>query len=209
MNLPQTQVHGSRQYVTRREPMKPTTTTIKKKYHMYSDRVSYTTSSRGQTSTKETLAVEAPSVGGGWGIKWCGLIEIVADAYFSHGPDNSEKSYVDKTFFRLYALGIPAIRERVIYSRDNGVNIARGRIDLEIQKKFLLEFKIVEPSPNQIRKDSKQLHRYLVTYFEFHAPIEKAALVYLFGGEVSVIEVSLQTDNNVRFAPYDRKGNGV
>ena len=115
MNMPQTQVHGSRQYVTRREPMKSTTTTIKKKYHMHSDRVSYTTSSRGQTSTKETLAVEAPSVGGGWGIEWCGLIEIVADAYFSHGPDNSEKSYVDKTFYKLYDLGIPAIRERAMY----------------------------------------------------------------------------------------------
>ena len=106
----------------------------------------------------------------------------------------------------LYAEGIAAIRERTIYSTIAGVSICRGRIDLEIDNKFLLEFKIVEPSQNQISKDRKQLIRYLVTYFEYHAvPIQKAALVYLFGGEVRVIEVSLQADKNMRFSPYGRE----
>ena len=110
----------------------------------------------------------------------------------------------------LYAEGIAAVRERTIYSTIDGVSICRGRIDLEIASKFLLEFKIVEPSPNQICKDRKQLIRYLATYFEYHAaPIQKAALVYLFGGEIRVIEVTLQTDKNIRFSPYGRNGNDV
>ena len=200
-----TQSHQPMHAATTREPLKPTTTTIKRKCDM-SGRVSYSISSQGQTNNKDTLgAVEklpvAGLVGGGWTLDWCRLIEIVAASYFDHGPNNSEKSYVDKTFYRLYDLDIPAIRERVIYSTENGVNIARGRIDLEVWKKYLLEYKIVEPSPNQIRKDSKQLYRYLITYHEFNAPIEKAALIYLFGGEVRVVEVSLQTDKN-RFTPY-------
>jgi hypothetical protein len=35
--------------------------------------------------------------------------------------------------------------------------------------------------------------------------IQKAALVYLFGGEVRFIEVSLEKDRNVRFQSYGRE----
>ena len=190
------------------QPMKSNTTTVKRKCDM-SGRVSYSISSQGRVKNKDTLgAVEKLSVaglvgGGKWGIEWCRLIEIVAQSYYDHGPNNSEKSYVDKVFYSLYAEGIASIRERTIYSTIGGVSICRGRVDLEIDNRFLLEFKVVEPSANQISKDRKQLIRYLVTYFEYHtAPMEKAALVYLFGGEVRVIEVSLETDKNVRYSPY-------
>ena len=88
-----------------REPMKPIMTTIKKRHHMSADgsmgRASYSTTSLGVTTIKETLGVvpesSSDSISGGWGIEWCQLIEIVACAYWEHGPNNSEKSYVDKT----------------------------------------------------------------------------------------------------------------
>ena len=71
---------------------------------------------------------------------------------------------------------------------------------------FILELKITEPSPNNIQKDSKQLMRYLRTYRDMQkTEIQKAALVYLFGGEVRFIEVSLEKDRNVRFQSYGRE----
>ena len=212
-------LHRSRLPVTTR-PLKPITTTIKQKHHTGSDRVSYTTSSMGQTTTSDELAIKkfpvetlgggqkvpAGLVGGGWGLEWCSLVEIVAAAYFENGLDCSENSYRDKIFYKLYNLGIPALKERTIYSTIDGVSICRGRIDLEICSKYLLELKIIEPSQNNIQKDSKQLKRYLRTYFEMQStPIQKAALVYLFGGEVRFIEVSLESEKKVRFQPYGRE----
>jgi len=194
-----------------REPIKPTSTTIKRRHHMRadgsSDRFEYTTTSMGKTNTQDTLGkVDAPAmnghVGGGWGLEWCRLLEIVAISYWEHGPDNSEKSYVDKVFFNLYAEGIASIRERTIYSTVDGVSICRGRVDLEVAGRYLLEFKITEPSATNIRKDTRQLMRYLVTYDESHFAMQKAALVYLFGGEVRFIEVALPTDK--RYKPYGK-----
>ena len=205
-----THAHGSRLPVTTRQPLKPVTTTVKQKYHIGSGRVSYTTSSMGHTTSCDTLGavgkIPAGLVGGGSGLAWSYLIQIVAAGYFQNGPDASENSYRDMIFYKLYNLGIPAIRERTIYSTIDGVSICRGRIDLEISSRFLLELKITEPSPNNIQKDSRQLKRYLRTYLEMQKnPIQKAALVYLFGGEVRFIEVSLESDKNVRFQPYGRE----
>ena len=83
-----------------REPLKPIMTTIKRKHHIRadgsSDRFSYTTSSMGQTSTKDTLGKVGASgvcmhcsTGGTWGLEWCRLLEIVAISYWQHGPENS------------------------------------------------------------------------------------------------------------------------
>ena len=201
--------HGSRLPVNTRQPMKPVTTTVKQKNHIGSGRVSYTTSSMGHTTSCDTLGavgkIPAGLVGGGSGLAWSYLVEIVAAAYFENGLDCSENSYRDMIFYKLYNLGIPAIRERTIYSTIDGVSICRGRVDLEICSRYLLELKIIEPSPNNIQKDSKQLKRYLRTYQEMQStPIQKAALVYLFGGEVRFIEVSLESEKNVRFQPYGR-----
>jgi len=212
--------HRSSLPAKQRQPLKPVTTTIKQKHHIGSHRVSYTTSSMGQTTTSDELAIKkfpvetlgegrkvpAGLVGGGWGLEWCSLVEIVAAAYFENGLDCSENSYRDKIFYNLYNLGIPAIRERTIYSTIDGVSICRGRVDLEIGSSFILELKIIEPSPNNIQQDSKQLMRYLRTYRDMQkTEIQKAALVYLFGGEVRFIEVSLETEKKVRFEPYGRK----
>jgi hypothetical protein len=128
---------------------------------------------------------------GGFTLTWCSLIDTCCDAYFAHGPDCSEKSYVDKIFYKLYELGVPAIRERPLFATENGVSISRGRVDLEIASKFLLEFKIIEPSPNNVKKDRRQLLRYLNTYHEMGRPMQRAALVYFYSGEVRIINVSL------------------
>ena len=128
---------------------------------------------------------------GGFTLTWCSLIDTCCDGYFSHGPDCSEKSYVDKIFYKLYELGVPCIRERPLWSMENGVSISRGRSDLEIASKFLLEFKVIEPSQSNVKKDRRQLLRYLKTYHEMGRPMERAALVYFYSGEVRIINVSL------------------
>jgi hypothetical protein len=130
--------------------------------------------------------------GRGFTLTWCSLIDDVASSYFEHGFDCSEKSYVDKVFYKLYDRGVPAIRERPLFSTCEGVSCSRGRVDLEIASKFLLEFKITEPSPNNIRKDRRQLLRYLRTYQEMGRPMERGALVYLFACEVRIINVSIE-----------------
>ena len=137
-----------------------------------------------------------------WKPDWCGIIDVICDSYAEHGPYNSENSYVNKTFFKLYELGVPAIRERKLYSVVNGVSISRGRVDLEVAGKFLFEFKIIEPSPTNLRKNARQLIRYLQTYAEAGTPIQKAALVYLFANEVRVVEVSIEKDKKWRYSPY-------
>jgi hypothetical protein len=128
---------------------------------------------------------------GGFTLTWCSLIDTCCDSYFEHGPDNSERSYVDKIFYKLYELGVPAIRERPLFSTVEGVTCSRGRVDLEIASKFLLEFKITEPSQSNVKKDRRQLLRYLNTYNEMGRPMERAALVYFFACEVRIINVSL------------------
>ena len=131
--------------------------------------------------------------GGGdrFNLDWCALVDVCCESYFEHGPDCSEKSYVDKVFYKLYELSVPCIRERPLFSTVDGISISRGRVDLEIDSKFLLEFKITQPSPNNILRDRRQLLRYLKTYDEMGKAMERGALVYFHSGEVRVIHVSL------------------
>jgi hypothetical protein len=129
--------------------------------------------------------------GMGFTLTWCSLIDDIANSYFEHGFDCSEKSYVDKVFYKLYDRGVPAIRERPLFSTCEGVSCSRGRVDLEIASKFLLEFKVIEPSQNNVKKDRRQLLRYLRTYAEMGRPMERGALVYLYSGEVRIINVNL------------------
>jgi len=137
-----------------------------------------------------------------WKADWRGIIEVVCDAYAEHGLDCSEKSYQDKIFYKLYDLGVPCIRERPLYSTENGVSISRGRIDLEINGKYLIEFKVISPTPQNLRKDARQVKRYLRTYKEMGRSIAKAAVVYLYGGQVRVVEVSIADDPKMRYFPY-------
>jgi len=52
-------------------------------------------------------------------------------------------------------LGVPCIRERPLFSVVEGVSCSRGRVELEIASKFLLEFKITEPSQSNVKKDRR------------------------------------------------------
>ena len=140
----------------------------------------------------------------GWQADWCGIIEVICDAYREHGPDNSEKSYVDRVFYKLYELGVPAVRERPLLYTVGGVSVSCGRIDLEIAQKYLFEFKIVPPTPKNLRKNSRQLMRYLRFYAQEGIPLQRAALVYLYANEVRIVEVSTEDDKKHRYSPYGR-----
>jgi hypothetical protein len=137
-----------------------------------------------------------------WNTKWCTVVETICEAYHDLGADCSERAYVDATFFKLYALGIPCIRERTLYATEVGVTISKGRIDMEVMGKFLLEFKIVEPTPKNVRKATRQTQRYMRCYIENGNPMQQAAVVFLFGGEVRVVDVQPTGDKMMRYKPY-------
>jgi hypothetical protein len=142
------------------------------------------------------------SGGSDWNPTWCSIIDVICEVYALAGPSHSEKTYVDKIFYALYNLGVAAVRERPIYTTELGVSVSSGRIDLEIMGKFLFEFKITIPSPENVRRAKKQLKRYLTTYKANGYPIEKAAVVFLHSSQVRVIEVGLETDEPIRYRPY-------
>jgi len=137
-----------------------------------------------------------------WKADWCGVVEVICDAYAEHGLDCSEKSYQDKIFYKLYDLGVPCIRERPLYSTVNGVSISRGRVDLEVSGKYLIEFKVIAPTSQNLHKDTRQVKRYLRAYKEMGRSIDTAAVVYLYGGQVRVVEVSIADDKTMRYFPY-------
>jgi hypothetical protein len=137
----------------------------------------------------------------GWCPSWCTLVEVVWECYKEIGPNLSEKMYVDHVFFKLYKSGFPAIRERIVYTTDGSVTTSRGRVDLEIAGKFLLEFKIVAPSSQNILKATRQTQRYMRAYRKNKNEMTRAAIVFIHGGEVRIIEVFLP-EETPRFRPY-------
>jgi CRISPR/Cas system-associated exonuclease Cas4 (RecB family) len=70
------------------------------------------------------------------------------------------------------------------------MTLGKGRVDLEVARRFLLELKVTLPTEKNVRKDRRQLLRYLTTYQEQELQIERAALVYFANNEVRVVEVS-------------------
>ena len=134
-------------------------------------------------------------------IQWHEVVKICCDVYEDHGIDCTELMYQNAVFFKLYTLGVPSIRERNLYVKFGDVFVHRGRIDLEIGSKFLLEFKISPSTPNNIRAHTQQLKRYIRTYNDNGQHLEKAAVVYFSNGQVRVVEVSTN-DGGGRYTPY-------
>jgi PD-(D/E)XK nuclease superfamily len=135
-------------------------------------------------------------------IPWQDVVDICCEVYADHGPDCSERVYQDAVFYKLYTLGVPSIRERNLFVETAGVFSLRGRIDLEIGSKFLLEFKISPPTSNNIHVHTQQLKRYLRTYEQNGQTFEKSAVVYFFGGQVRVVDVSTVIPKKGRYTPY-------
>lgn len=140
-----------------------------------------------------SLKLEKNPVGvlkrGTWNIDFCDIIDTIDDIYKREGKGCTEQAYQQAILFDLYRRGIPAIAERPLYSRNESFSILKGRVDLEIQSRFVLELKIHEPSDRNIARDRLQLERYLFCYRQNRQYLQQAALVYLYGDEVSIIDV--------------------
>ena len=134
-------------------------------------------------------------------ITWEQIIGLSLDAYAQNGVGCSEKTYQSTIFWKLYALGVAAVQERPLIVDEDGFTVSRGRCDLEIASKFLLEFKICPPTAENVRKARVQVKRYLRTYAEKGQPMQRAAVVF-FGSfnEMRVVEVSL--GETKRYSPY-------
>jgi GxxExxY protein len=134
-------------------------------------------------------------------LKWETVIGLACDVYSVHGPGHSEKTYQKAVFYSLYNLDLPCALERVLYSVTDGLPLHLGRVDLEICRRFVIEFKISAPTANNLQKDTAQLRRYLRGYRAQGIPIERSALIYFFCNSVRVVEVAIAPQGE-RYAPY-------
>ena len=124
-----------------------------------------------------------------WLVDWCSVIEAAGDVYFNLGDGCSERMYQEALLHALYIMNVPVLIERPVYAMNGGMTVMKGRIDLEIARRFILELKVSAPTTANLRKDKKQLRRYISAYNDNGVRLERAALVYFGNGEVRVVEV--------------------
>ncbi|KAJ1467811.1 hypothetical protein T484DRAFT_1755591 [Baffinella frigidus] len=144
----------------------------------------------------ENAAVPPPNMPSGtefkpWSIEWGNLLEVVGSTYFELGDGCSEKAYQLALLNKLYKMKIPCLVEKNVYKHENGVSILTGRVDIEIASDFVLELEVSAPTVANLRKDKKQLRRYMSAYNANNTPLERAALVYFGNFEVRIVEVVL------------------
>jgi GxxExxY protein len=129
-----------------------------------------------------------------WSFEWSNLLELTGQTYFELGPNHSEKAYQTSLMYRLYQQGIPSLVERCVYVHENNTTVLAGRVDLEVNQRFLLELKICPPTSNNVHRDRKQLRRYITAYKKNNEHLENAALVYFSCSEVRIIEVPIDEE---------------
>jgi GxxExxY protein len=154
------------------------------------------TVARGASTPHKVITVDRPEVAPmstpvvkPWSIEWSNLLEAAGEVYFEMGEGHSEKSYQLSLLYRLYQSDVACLVERNVYVTENNMSILVGRVDLEVNKRFLLELKVSPPTAANLRKDMKQLRRYVAAYKANGAVLERAALVYFGNFEVRIVEV--------------------
>ena len=132
-------------------------------------------------------------------LDWALLVETAFAVYAELGDGCSERTYQKKLYYALYCLDIPCVMERPVHTTQHGMTLGKGRVDLEVARRFVLELKVTLPTEKNLRKDKRQLLRYLSTYQEQGMQMERAALVYFANDEVRVVEVSTAQRPRNRF----------
>jgi hypothetical protein len=130
-----------------------------------------------------------------WDLQYATLIEMVGDSYFEVGQNCSERTYQLALVQKLYKQNVPCLMEKNIYMTEHGNPILKGRIDIEIASKYILELKVTPASVSNIRKDKKQLRRYISAYHSSGIYLERAALIYYGSNQVRIIEVDVHDDD--------------
>ena len=124
-----------------------------------------------------------------WLLDWAVVVEKTGDIYFELGDGCSERMYQQALLHALYRMHIPVLIERPVYATKDGHTVLKGRVDLEIAGRFILELKVTTANSTNIRKDKKQLQRYISAYKDNNVRLQRAALVYFGNGEVRIVEV--------------------
>jgi hypothetical protein len=132
-----------------------------------------------------------------WDLEFATLIEMVGDSYFEVGQNCSERFYQLALVHKLYKQNVPCLVEKNVYMTEHGNPILKGRIDIEVASKYILELKVTPASPSNIRKDKNQVRRYIAAYRSSGIYLERAALVYYGSNQVRIIEVSVHDDDRV------------
>ena len=132
-----------------------------------------------------------------WNLEYATLLELVGESYFEVGQNCSEKTYQLALVHKLYKHNVPCLMEKNIYTAEHGNPILKGRVDLEVASKYVLELKVSPASSSNIRKDKKQLRRYIEAYRASGIYLERAALVYYGSNQVRIIEVSVHDDEKL------------
>ena len=142
-------------------------------------------------------------------LDWALLVETAFAVYLELGDGCSERTYQKRLYYDLYCLGVPCIIERPVHTTtQHGMTLGKGRVDLEVARRFVLELKVTLPTEKNVRRDKRQLLRYLTTYQEQGLQMERAALVYFSNNEVRVVEVSTAPRARNTFVPRNGDAGG-
>jgi len=142
-------------------------------------------------------------------LDWALLLEAAFAVYRDLGDGCSERTYQKKLYYDLYCLGIPCIIERPVHTTTHhGMTLGKGRVDLEVARRFVLELKVTRATDENVRRDKRQLQRYLTTYQEQGLQLERAALVYFSNNEVRIVEVSTAPRARNTFVPRKTAAGG-
>ena len=133
-------------------------------------------------------------------LDWALLLETAFAVYQDLGDGCSERTYQKRLYYDLYCIGVPCILERPVHTTSHhGMTLGKGRVDIEVARRFVLELKVTSATEKNVRQDKRQLLRYLTTYQEQGLQIERAAIVYFSNNEVRVVEVSTAPRAKPRF----------
>ena len=142
-------------------------------------------------------------------LDWALLLEAAFAVYRDLGDGCSERTYQKKLYYDMYCRDIPCIIERPVHTTTHhGMTLGKGRVDLEVARRFVLELKVTRATEKNVRNDKRQLLRYLTAYQEQKLHIERAAIVYFSNNEVRVVEVSTAPRARNTFVPRKAAAGG-
>ena len=117
------------------------------------------------------------------------MLALAKDAFVRHGPGCAEKVYEQAMLDLAREHGIPCLKQRFINM--NHYSPRRlGRVDLEVDGRYVLELKITAPTECNVQKDrEEQIDPYLQAYAFNDHTIDCAALIYFTPTGVVVVPV--------------------
>jgi GxxExxY protein len=100
---------------------------------------------------------------------------ICEEVYKNWGPGYTEATYEQAIVNEAYNCKIPLLRQASIDVTNGGCSVHAGRIDLEVDGRYLYELKARDPAMD---KDRSQIRKYIRAYAQNGKNISRAFLVF-------------------------------